>query len=155
MIHIDCGGRRERTKWFFDNIIERGVEFDIIGQSYYPWWHGGMEALRANLRATAEAYGRDIMVVETAYPWREQRWWSGKENMSWPISKDGQRAFLAELVSAVRGVPGGRGLGVIYWYPESIPVKGLSVWNGGATALFDGEGEVLPGARALAVSGRE
>ena len=42
-----------------------------------------------------------------------------------------QRAFLAELVKTVRETPDGRGIGVVYWYPESILVDGLRVWNGG------------------------
>ena len=28
------------TQWFFDHITAQGVPFDIMGQSYYPMWHG-------------------------------------------------------------------------------------------------------------------
>ena len=48
MIHIDRGGDRERTQTFFDNCAKHGVQFDVIGQSYYPWWHGGLDDLRIN-----------------------------------------------------------------------------------------------------------
>lgn len=51
---------------------------------------------------------------------------------------------MAELVQTVRETPNGHGLGVLWWYPEAIPVQGLSVWNSGATALFDQSGRVLP-----------
>ena len=44
----------------------------------------------------------------------------------------------------VQSIPGGRGLGVLWWYPESIPVEGLGIWMGGAAALFDGDGRPLP-----------
>ena len=56
MIHIASGGNWPKTKWFFDNLIARKVQFDIIGLSYYPWWHGTLDDLKANLRQTAQTY---------------------------------------------------------------------------------------------------
>lgn len=53
----------------------------------------------------------------------------------------------------MRATPRGLGRGVFYWYPESIPVEGLKVWNGGATAVFDREGSALPAVNAFAGSG--
>ena len=49
MIHIDQGGNKANTKYFFDRIMGYGIEFDIIGQSYYPWWHGSLLDLRENM----------------------------------------------------------------------------------------------------------
>jgi arabinogalactan endo-1,4-beta-galactosidase len=69
MIHIDQGGNQETTQWFFDNLKSHGVSFDIIGQSYYPWWQGNLDDLRRNLRFMAKTYQKDIIVVETAYDW--------------------------------------------------------------------------------------
>ncbi|MDP6635726.1 MAG: glycosyl hydrolase 53 family protein [Phycisphaerae bacterium] len=152
MIHIACGGNWRKTKWFFDRLIARKVPFDIIGQSYYPWWHGTLDNLKDNLRRTAMAYGKDIMVVETAYPYRDRQAWkknAKSKNLVWPISPDGQRAFLSDVVRAVRETPDDRGIGVIWWYPESIPVRGLRVWNRGATALFDSQGNALPAVKAF------
>ena len=147
MIHVDCGGDSKKTRWFFDNLNRNNVPYDIIGVSFYPWWHGTMDNLSRNLQATTTRYGKDIMVVETAYPYRGD--WSEKKNMAWPISPQGQNQFLTELIRTVRQVPEHRGLGVLYWYPESIPVKGLRIWNGGATALFDAQGNALPALKAF------
>ena len=152
MIHIDRGGSWRVSKWFFDNLTARKVSFDIIGLSYYPWWHGSLDDLKTNLRRTAQTYRKDIIVVETAYPYRDAEAWkknTKKKNMTWPISPDGQHAFLTDVVRAVRQTPGGRGIGVIWWYPESIPVKGLRVWNKGATALFDSQGNALGAIKAF------
>jgi len=153
MIHIDRGGDWKTTKWFFDNIIKRGVEFDIIGQSYYPWWHGTMDDLRLNLQETARTYGKDIMVVETAYPHHSDSTlrtgeWS-PDRMAWSVSPKGQHAFLAELIKTVRHTPNKCGLGVLWWYPESIPTKGLRIWCQGAMALFDEGGNALPAVKAF------
>ncbi|MCP4456169.1 MAG: hypothetical protein GY809_32325 [Planctomycetes bacterium] len=65
------------------------------------------------------------------------------------ITQASQAAFLAELTRAVQQTPNHRGLGVIYWYPEAIEVQGMKIWNGGATAVFDRLGRVLPGAGAM------
>jgi len=63
IVHIDCGGDWPVTKWYFDHLMQAGVDFDVIGQSYYPNWHGTLENLKDNLRETIEHYHKDVMVV--------------------------------------------------------------------------------------------
>lgn len=152
LIHIDCGGDWPVTRWFFDHLLEHGVEYDIIGQSYYPQWHGTLENVRDTLRLTAERYQKDILMVETAYPWKNAAQWESKKNMAWPISPAGQRQFLADLIEAVRHTPEGRGMGVVWWHPESVQTNGNRVWNGGAMAIFDDRGRVLPAMSVLSAS---
>ena len=67
MIHIDQGGNKERTKYFFDKFLSYGIGFDYIGQSYYPWWHGSLLDLRNNMIFMAKAYKKPIILVEVAY----------------------------------------------------------------------------------------
>jgi len=43
------------------------VDYDVIGQSYYPWWHGSLEDLRENMSFMAKEYQKDIVLVEVAY----------------------------------------------------------------------------------------
>ena len=150
MLHIDRGGDWSRTKWFFENIEKHQVPYDIIGLSYYPWWHGTMEDLRENLKNCATDFDKDIFVVETAYPYRPMKFSKRKgweANMRWPMTTEGQREFLTELIHTVQETPNGRGIGVLWWYPESIPVQGLRIWNGGVTSLFDQSGNILPAIR--------
>ncbi len=152
MLHYSEGGSIGGTQWFFDHMDASGVPYDVIGLSYYPWWHGTLADLTANLHATALHYGRDIMVVETSYPWRAGGWEAMATNraaMTWPVSSSGQAQFLRDLVAAVAAVPGGRGAGVVWWYPEAIQVPGLFVWGSGSLALFDAGGNVLPAASEL------
>ena len=42
MIHIDKGGDRDFTERWYDKFHSYGIRYDIIGQSYYPWWHGSL-----------------------------------------------------------------------------------------------------------------
>lgn len=149
MLHIDKGGSWGATKWFFENIQKRNIPFDLIGQSYYPWWHGTLDDVRNNLRETAKTFGKDIIIVETAYPHRNADRWMREKNMAWPVSPEGQKQFLNDLIKAVRATPDGHGRGVLYWYPEALPVSGMHIWHGGATALFDAEGNALPGLTIL------
>jgi arabinogalactan endo-1,4-beta-galactosidase len=155
MIHIDRGGDSPGTRWFLDRLLARGVDFDVIGQSFYPWWHGTLTDLARNLNDTADRYGKDIIVAETAYPWTLD-WCDDTHNMiglpeqlhpGFPATVGGQRDFLAALIDTVRGVRGGHGSGVFYWSPEyiSVPPDG-SPWEN--LTLFDFEGDLL---RSIAV----
>jgi arabinogalactan endo-1,4-beta-galactosidase len=149
MLHYSQGGSTGGTQWFYDHMGAYGVPYDLIGLSYYPWWHGTLAELQANLRATALRYGRDITVVETSYPWRAGGWEGMATNvaaMTWPASTQGQAQFLRDVLDAVAAVPNGHGAGVVWWYPEAIQVSGLFVWGGGSLSLFDAAGDLLPAA---------
>jgi arabinogalactan endo-1,4-beta-galactosidase len=150
MIHIDCGGDWPVTQWYFDHLNEHHIDYDIIGQSYYPNWHGTIANVRENLEQTVNRFHKDIIIVETAYPWKDGTRWSGRKNMAWPISADGQKQFLEDLIAAVRAAPGGHGIGVMYWHPESVPMKNGGGNRGvGDTSLFDNDGNALPAMDAL------
>ena len=64
MMHIALGGQNEEAVFWLDNMIARGVEFDIIGLSYYPRWHGTLDDLYANLSDLTSRYQKDVNVVE-------------------------------------------------------------------------------------------
>ena len=95
MIHIDRGGDRAATESFFDNCRKHGVEYDVIGQSYYPWWHGSLDDLRDNLAFMANEYDKDIMLVEVAYNWRPAEY--RDKPGPFPETPEGQRQFLDEV----------------------------------------------------------
>ena len=64
MLHVALGGQAEESERFFDAMAKYGVEYDLIGQSYYPEWHGTLEDLEANLNKLAKQYRKPIIVVE-------------------------------------------------------------------------------------------
>jgi len=135
MIHIDRGGDVNGTRYFFDKLKTYGVPFDVIGQSYYPWWHGGLDDLRANLAFMADRYQKDIIVVEAAWNWRPAEY-QGKA-APWPETPEGQRCFLEAVTQAVLATPGNRGVGVFWWEPA---VTGRLRSRG----FFDDDGNALP-----------
>ena len=152
VIHIDCGGDWPVTKWYFDHLAKARVDYDVIGQSYYPNWHGTLENVSENLHNTIERYHKNVMIVETAYPSRQvQLSEAAVKNMVWPMTPDGQKQFLADLIRAVKEAPGERGMGVIYWHPEATFIPGsTNRWSGpDANSLFDAKGYPLPAMNVL------
>jgi arabinogalactan endo-1,4-beta-galactosidase len=146
IIHIDCGGDWPVTKWYFDHLTAAKVPYDIVGQSYYPNYHGTMENLRDNLRETIGRYHKDVMVVETAYPSRAGRGMSAgaNKNMIWPTTPEGQKQFLTELIKTVKEAPDGRGIGVNYWHPEATFMPNGGGRGPDANSLFDATGAPMP-----------
>jgi arabinogalactan endo-1,4-beta-galactosidase len=137
MIHIEKAGDRARTKYFYDNLLARGVQFDVIGQSYYPWWHGSLLDLRDTLAFMAETYRKDIIVVEAAYNWRPTEYL--KSPPPFPETPEGQRDFLAAVHELVLATPHGLGKGVFWWEP-AVELKTRIASRG----MFDAEGNALP-----------
>ena len=47
MLHLDNGGNNALYRNWFDSYFRQGgMDFDYIGLSYYPFWHGTMADLR-------------------------------------------------------------------------------------------------------------
>jgi beta-galactosidase len=64
MMHIALGGQNDESVFFINSMLNRGVQFDVIGLSYYPKWHGTLDDLRYNLSDLLKRYNRDLIVVE-------------------------------------------------------------------------------------------
>jgi arabinogalactan endo-1,4-beta-galactosidase len=115
MIHIDKGGNQKATQWFFDTLNTYDVPYDVIGQSFYPWWHGSLQDLRENMAFMAKTYGKDIILVEVAYNWRPSEY---KDNQGpFPETPAGQREFLEQVNQIVLDTPNNRGEGIFWWEP--------------------------------------
>lgn len=155
IIHLANGGDQNLYKWIFDEVKKAKIDYDIIGLSFYTYWHGSIDDLKANLEFISKRYGKEMAVVETAYGFTEEDGddqgnvflvYSDKEHGYVP-SVQGQATAVRDVIAAVSSVKGG--VGVFYWEPAWIPVKGAGVSNKeGDTwenqAMFDFKGRVLP-----------
>jgi arabinogalactan endo-1,4-beta-galactosidase len=165
MLHLANGGDNGLYRWWFDNITARGVPFDVIGASYYGYWHGSLGALQYNLNDIAARYDKDVVVVETGYPFTlagedDAPNLIGLESQlvpGYPATPAGQARNLRDVLSIVRAVPNGRGLGAFYWeatwtavpgngWDPADPTSGNSWEN---QALFDFDDRALPAMDAL------
>ncbi|NQT27731.1 glycosyl hydrolase 53 family protein [candidate division KSB1 bacterium] len=140
MIQIEKVGDLEITKAFFDNLFARGIDCDMLGQSFYPWWHGSLLDMREVLHFMASEYKKEIMLVEVAYCWRPAEY---KEKPApFPESPEGQHEFLAAVHEIVLDIPDGLGSGIFWWEPAVAPrPRGGGLRNRG---MFDDEGNALP-----------
>ncbi len=138
MMHIDKGGDKAATKSFLDKLATYHVDYDVIGQSYYPWWHGSLYDLRENLNFMAAAYDKDIIVAEAAYNCAPAEYRNSPA--PFPESPEGQKEFLEEVNRAVMATPNGRGIGVFYWEPGVAPRGGSLSGRG----FFGPDGNALP-----------
>jgi len=159
-LHLANGGDNGSFRWWFDNITARGVEFDVIAASYYGYWHGSLGDLQANLNDVSARYGKNVLVAETAYPftlddadgWPNSIGLASQLVAGYPATPAGQAANFRDVMSIVRAVPNGRGLGAFYWDATWTAVKGNGwdptdptsgdAWEN--QALFDFNGRVLP-----------
>ena len=94
MLHVDLGGQNDESVFFIDNMIARGVPFDVIGESYYPKWHGTLDDLRDNLNDLVRRYNKDVIVVEYS-------------------------ALKNEVNKIAFELPAGKGKGTCIWEPLS------------------------------------
>lgn len=145
MLHLAEGGNNSTFRWWFDEITERNVDFDIIGMSYYPYWHGTLDALQTNMEDMISRYHKDVMIAETAYGFTTDNGDSLANNFSeneaetagYPATPAGQAAFISDLMDRVAALPDHHGLGIFYWEPAWLPV-GVS-WATPAGMQYSGD----------------
>lgn len=155
MIHLDNGGNNALYRNWFDHFMEYGEEFQIIGLSYYPFWHGTLEELSYNLNDLAARYHKDLIIAEVSmgHTMKDYGEYEGLEDSKrkgmattkelaakagFPMTPEGQAAFMKKLMQTVKEVPGEKGKGFYYWEPAWLPVKG-SGWANDEALLYTGE----------------
>jgi arabinogalactan endo-1,4-beta-galactosidase len=145
IVHIDRGADWATTMWFFDNLTAQGVPFDIIGESYYPFFHGPLTDLSTCLSNAAVRYHKPIMVAETAFPFTNTCPTAWKSQLyGFLPTTQGQVDFIAALATIVKGVPNQLGAGVFYWGTEYQAVSGVNEAGFNTASFFAADGNVLP-----------
>ena len=135
----------------------RAVPFDIIGESYYPFYQGSLTALSACLTNAANTFGKPIIVAETAFPWTNtcpSAWLNGLyvTNTSYLPTESGQVSFLEAENQIVTSVPNGLAAGVFYWGGEYQAVSGVNEAGFNTASFFDARGNLLPSLNAFVTS---
>lgn len=132
MIHLANGGSWDEFNVFFENLEERNVEYDLIGASYYPYYHGTLEALKNNLDNIANKFKKPVIVAEMSYGYTVEpvqfaahTYNAGMEDAGKYITSiQGQATAIADVVKILSEVPNNLGLGIFYWEPAWLPVEG-------------------------------
>jgi arabinogalactan endo-1,4-beta-galactosidase len=151
-IHLDRGGDWESTRRFIDRISERGVPWDVLGQSYYPFWHGTPAQLGECLVESARRWRKPVLLAEFAC---HHVACPDERSAAFSETPADQAARLREIVEVVRAVPDGLGMGVIWWGAEYVPVGHPSDARLNARSCFARDGEALPVLAALGAAAVE
>ena len=154
-IHLADGGNNGLYRSIFDPIKASKLDYDVIGLSFYTYWHGSTTDLKSNMTDLAKTYGKELIVMETAYAFTPEDGDDqgnvfqvySNEKEGYVPSVQGQATAIADVIKTVASVKGGNG--VFYWEPAWIPVEGagLSATEGCTwenQSMFDFEGRVLP-----------
>ena len=145
ILHLDHGGSSSLYHWWFGHVLDESpnLDFDIIGLSFYPMWHGTMSELEYNLNDISKLYDKDVVIVETAYAHTlidgdgaGNVFIAGDENIAgYPATPQGQFDFMNDLESIIYNVADDRGRGYFYWEPTWLPVPG-AVWGTSAGVAY-------------------
>ena len=161
MIHLagNSGGSASSFTGNFDTWTTgaTAVDFDIIGISDYPFWHGTMAQNKTILETLATRYSKKVAVAETSYGWTLEE---GDEQLNtfgqtqataagYTATPQGQAAEVRDIINNVASVSNNRGAGVFYWGADWLPGVDTGWITGQGSgwenqALFDYNGKALP-----------
>ncbi len=145
----------KNAKWFYDQLTSNGVDYDIIGISHYPFWHGkNFDSLYIGINQLSILHNKPFVIAETAYPF--SLGWNDYTNNTvglnsqlisgYPANTAGQLLYLKKLKSIISKC--NSGLGFCYWAPDWVAYKGSTATNGSSwenMALFDFNNKELAG----------
>jgi len=129
-------------------------DYDIIGLSYYPFWHGkNLDSLSLNIIQLGNEIQKDVLIAETSYPFSFG--WNDYTNnvigstdqilANYPASPQGQKNYLMQIKKIMSTAP--RGIGYSYWGGEWISFKGNTAKDGSSyenQAMWDFNSQSLP-----------
>ncbi|MEK4072271.1 glycosyl hydrolase 53 family protein [Paenibacillus sp. FSL M7-0656] len=132
MIHLAEGGKVDTFKWYFKELSAGGLEYDIIGLSYYPFWHGTFADVQKTMNEVSVEFGKDVIIAETSYPFSYKNGDAhgniiGSDEAlhvggaDFPATVQGQYDAIAGIMDMIANVPGNHGAGFFYWEPAWIP----------------------------------
>lgn len=151
MIHY-AGVKASDTDWFFGKV--KAVDYDYIGLSYYPIWHGkDLTVIKSTIDALGTKFSKKVLIAETAYPftlsWNDKtnNIMGGKDQLvsGYEATPEGQKNYMLAIKDLVRTSKSG--IGFAYWGGEWIAFKGKEASNGSTfenQAFYDFSNKSLP-----------
>lgn len=156
MLHF--AGIGNETTWFYNKM--QSVDYDYIGLSYYPIWHGkNLEAVKTTLTTLGQQHNKKVIIAETSYPFTLgfNDWTNNVLGLSDQIiptfapTPQGQREYLLALKAAIKETQ--MGFGFCYWGAEWVAFRGNPSTNGSPwenQALWDFNNKALPAINVFA-----
>jgi arabinogalactan endo-1,4-beta-galactosidase len=156
MLHLSSSGNLGSTRFFLDDAIAAGMQFDVIGLSYYEMWDGVVANMKATIDELSYRYPtKEIAIAETAYYYTPYLI-APTDPLTYPTTEAGQEQFLRDVGTQVGLNPNLRY--VFYWGTNwSEPQLWYTPWPDSSNtgqdtanrALFNGSGRLLPAINVL------
>jgi arabinogalactan endo-1,4-beta-galactosidase len=126
IVHLSNGWDNSLFQWNIGGLINNGAKFDVIGMSLYPstltgGWSTANQQCLSNMNDMVTRYNKEVMLVEVGMPWD---------------SASECKLFIADLITKVKSLSNNKGLGVLYWEPQSY-----GGWKNYTLGAFDNSGK--------------
>ena len=125
-VHYTDISPKEGVISLIEKLVNSGLDFDMVGLSYYPYWHGDMDNMSSVIEYIGEHLGKKAFIAETSYCYTTEDGDGytnriGKADVvaGYPASPEGQASFMHDLYNRVNSAGG---IGVFYWEGAWIPV---------------------------------
>lgn len=140
------------SDWFFSKVA--GIDYDYIGLSYYPIWHGkSLPDLQTKMNTLGQLYNKKVLIAETAYPFsfgyndytNNIIGLSSQILPAYSATNDGQKQYLLAIKNLVKQST--NGIGFCYWGAEWVAFRGPTSTNGSSwenQSLWDFTNNSLP-----------
>ena len=140
------------SDWFFSKVAN--IDYDYIGLSYYPIWHGtSLVTLQNTMNTLGQLYNKKVLVAETAYPFtfgyndytNNIIGLSNQIIPTYAATNDGQKQYILAIKDLVK--QSSNGIGFCYWGSEWVAFRGPTSPNGSSwenQALWDFNTNSLP-----------
>ncbi len=148
------------SDWFFTQIKNASVDYDMMAISYYPVWHGlDLNVVKTTINSLITLTGKPLIIAETAYPFTlgyndyTNNFVGLPDQLisGYPATPDGQKNFLLAIKSMLK--QNALGAGFCYWGAEWVAFRGPTATDGSAAenmALFSFTNKELPATAAFA-----
>lgn len=129
-VHFTDPQREGYLVYFAHTLQQYEVDYDVFGTSYYSYWHGSLNQLSTCLEEISQTYDKDVMVLETAFPYtlQDSDYFSNNagETLSYAyeVSPEGQKDAILDVMETMHQLS--RGIGFCYWEPAWISVGGTN-----------------------------
>ncbi len=132
VVHLANGASYSTISGIVDQLETLDVSFDVIGLSYYSYWHGSIDDFTDCVTKLDANYDYKICVMEYSYGYTDdsneytanQISSADAESGGYSVSVQGQASYIHDVNEVIASVESG--IGTFYWEPAWLPLEGTS-----------------------------
>lgn len=151
LVHLTNIKSHKSVMNFLNQMQLSEVPYDVVGLSYYPFWHGEQTNLTWMMEYIKDTYNKPTWVVETSYgytdeaaEWASNQYGSHLENAGgYLTSIQGQTTAISDIISTITSAKENCGQGIFYWEPAWLPMEGTT-WATPAGQYYNEHGKDAP-----------